>query len=364
MESSRNIKATGNAVSGRMWCFTLPADEKEGEHIKWPLATRDLPPIHWASHYAFRYMKYQVEKAPSTGKIHLQGFICLKRALRLSQMKNAYSQRAHWEKSRGTIEDNDNYVSKQDTKVCGPFELGTRPEGGTSKTRARWETVKEMVKDGSNRNQILMDMPELAPQVRGIDALIEAFKPAPEISREITVFYIYGTTGVGKTHHALKQFPDAFLLRGKYQEGKSFDMYQGEKTLILDEWSPYEWPLTLMNSILDKWKCPLICRYSNKYAMWTTVVITTNAKFEDCYTACLPAQKASFERRLTYKMELTERVDVIHWEAQPGSPDITEPVTPTTTSGDQICPECKSFITPGEGCGICESCGWSKCSKV
>lgn len=351
----------------RMWCFTLPADETKGEHLTWPMSGKDNLPIHWGSGVYFRYMKYQVERAPTTGKVHLQGYLCLKRGVRLTQLKNAYSQRAHWEKSRGTIEDNDLYVSKEDTKLCGPFELGTRPEGGASKTRARWATVQDMAKDGNTRNQILMDMPELAPQVRGIDAILEIYKPIPEVSREIKVFYLWGPTGVGKTHHALKKFPDGYLIRGKYQEGKSFDGYQLEKVLILDEWSPYEWPLTLMNSLLDKWKCPLTCRYFNKYAFWNTVVIATNAAPTECYTACLAAQKASFDRRITYKLEITERVDELIWEPQPGSPDIMvddeddETIIMGTPYIMRTCSDCNGKLVNMEGCERCINCGNSKC---
>jgi len=57
----------------RMWCFTLHADEEKGEEVAWQVDNRVNPPLHWADKKNFRYMLYQVEKAPETGKIHLQG---------------------------------------------------------------------------------------------------------------------------------------------------------------------------------------------------------------------------------------------------------------------------------------------------
>lgn len=343
----------------RRWCFTLPADEDKGEHISWAVSSRDNPPLHWGSSAHFRYCKYQVERAPTTGKIHLQGYLCLSRSLRLAQVKNAYSGRAHWERAYGTIEDNDRYVSKEETRVCGPFELGTRPEGGASKTRARWATVNEMIKDGSDRNTILQEMPELAPQVRGIDALIEANRKQPLISREVMTYYVYGPTGTGKTHHALHQFPTAYLVRGKYMEGKSFDQYQDEDTLILDEWSPLEWPLTLMNSLMDKWKCPLACRYFNKYAHWTRVIITTNFKPEECYVTVFAGQKESFKRRLTYIMNLDSRVETLEFPLRaPSSPILVD--DEDIADSEPKC-TCGGLIVFAEGCSRCLSCGDSKC---
>jgi len=245
-------------------------------------------------------------------------------------MKRHYSDRAHWEASRGTLKENEAYCTKEATRVNGPFEAGDRPEGGASKTRDRWLAVREMAVSGQTRDQILQEMPELAPQCRGIDALIESTRPPCAISRDVKVFYIYGPTGVGKTHHALTRYPNAYLVRGAYVAGKLFDQYNYETTVIFDEWSPLEWPLTAMNTLLDKWKCPLQCRYNNKYANWTTVVITSNVRPEECYTACLPLQRESFMRRLEYRMEMTSRCDALDWDLQDGvrSPDIPDAPTP------------------------------------
>lgn len=49
-----------NRIKGRMWCFTLHADEDAGEHVSWPLATVRDPPLHWADKAHFTYMMYQV----------------------------------------------------------------------------------------------------------------------------------------------------------------------------------------------------------------------------------------------------------------------------------------------------------------
>lgn len=314
----------------RMWCFTLHADEEKGEHLSWPLATLESPPINWTGLKGFRYYKYQLERAPDTGKLHLQGYLCLKKHMRLGELKRVYSSRAHWERSRGTIDENEKYCSKAESRVIGPFESGDKPEGGQQAQKRKWAEVLALAQAGQTRNEILVAMPELAPCHRGIDALIETTRPLCATSREIKVFYIYGPTGVGKTHHALTRFPNAYLVRGAYVAGKSFDQYQWEDTIILDEWCPLEWPLTLMNSLLDKWKCPLQCRYQNKYAMWNTVVITSNVPPVDCYTACLPLQRESFMRRLHYQMELKERCEALDWDLQDGvrSPDIPNAPTP------------------------------------
>jgi hypothetical protein len=319
----------------RMWCFTLHANEELGEHLAWPLATVRNPILHWAGNKVFKYCKYQVERAPDTGKIHLQGYLCLTSQLRLGELKKHYSSRAHWEKSRGSIEDNEAYCSKEESRIAGPFELGEKPKGASAAREKKWNQVSLMIQAGNTQNEILRELPSLAPSARGIAALIEAYKPVPTLERDIKVFYLYGPTGTGKTHHALHRFPGAYLIRGKYMDGKSFDLYNNELEIILDEWSPYEWPLTLMNSLLDKWKCPLSCRYQNKYAYWNVVVICSNIPPEQCYTAVAGQARGSFMRRLTHQMELTSRVEALDWEGRPQSPDLvdtTDNVNPPTIS--------------------------------
>lgn len=301
-------------TQGRIWCFTIHAAADTSDSADWPLSSVESQPLgKWPANKYFRYCCYQVEKCPRTGRIHLQGFLCLTKGVRLNDLKNHYHRSAHWERSRGTISQNRDYCTKAESRVAGPFELGDVPQSGGEQNKHKWEEVARRVKEGHSANQILMAMPSLAPCARGIDRLIEASRPSVPISRAITVFYIFGTTGVGKTHHALKRFPDAFLVRGKYMDGKSFDLYNFESTLILDEWDPYEWPLTLMNSLLDKWKCPLACRYQNKFAAWTTVVICSNIRPMDAYTASHQLQRDSFQRRLTHTIEILERIDELVW---------------------------------------------------
>lgn len=107
----------------RMWCFTLNADELEGEHITWPAATARAPPLSWNEHAVscMQYFMYQVEKAPETGKIHCQGFVCFKNPVSFRTVKDI-QPRAHWEKSKGSLAENIAYCSKEGSKICGPFD--------------------------------------------------------------------------------------------------------------------------------------------------------------------------------------------------------------------------------------------------
>lgn len=61
---------------------------------------------------------YQLEKGEN-GTEHIQGYIQSESKIRPSSLK--LPKQIHWEKSRGSQEDNINYCSKEDTRVKGPF---------------------------------------------------------------------------------------------------------------------------------------------------------------------------------------------------------------------------------------------------
>ena len=60
------------------------------------------------------------------GTPHYQGFLILKRRNRLSWLKNNFSNRAHWEKTRGSDIEAYQYCIKDDTHPPGSLQMGER----------------------------------------------------------------------------------------------------------------------------------------------------------------------------------------------------------------------------------------------
>ena len=269
--------------------FTINADEEQS--ATWPLA--DECPIEPPEGY--RYMLCQVEAAPTTGQIHLQGFIVFERNQRVGRVAAMEPFRhAHVEVMKGTVKSNEEYCSKDESRIKGPWRFGDIPVQGR---RTDWADVKEMIASGKSRKEVYTEAPHLANCCRGVETLYEHFGPTPTLTRDVRVCVLWGGTGVGKSHRARTCYPDAYVITGKYYEGKSFDQYRGETELILDEWRHGEWPLTFMNAVLDKWKLSIQCRYQNKYAMWTTVVICTNEDPTVAYS-----RDPCFQRRISERI--------------------------------------------------------------
>lgn len=110
-----------SAPQGKRWCFTIHFPSGDVAAAQAALAA--LAPPAWGD-----YGGAQIERAPSTGALHLQGFCVFPTNKRLSALKQLHST-AHWELMRGTLEQSEAYCSKDDTREPGtaPRTWGERP---------------------------------------------------------------------------------------------------------------------------------------------------------------------------------------------------------------------------------------------
>lgn len=130
-----------NAVS-RRWMFTLFG--------------RDPPAITGP----VRYGIWQLERAPSTGREHWQGFIVFDRAVTFKQCKQYVgSDQAHVQPARGTSEQCRAYCCKEETRCVEvpPIEVGSFPEDKGN--RSDLDEVLEAIKSGSTWSQLMIAFP-------------------------------------------------------------------------------------------------------------------------------------------------------------------------------------------------------------
>lgn len=81
------------------------------------------------------YVIFQKEQCPETQREHLQGYIQLSEGRTLSQFKQFIGDpRAHCEATRN-IKKSIEYCSKEETRIDGPWEFGTKPAGNIERRR-------------------------------------------------------------------------------------------------------------------------------------------------------------------------------------------------------------------------------------
>ncbi len=115
----------------------------------------------------------------------------------------------------------------------------------------------------------------------------------------LEVIFITGLTGSGKTKMAMKNKgnPDDVFLMHMGDKCKWWDGYEGEETLVLDEYAN-QIPICQLLSILDGLRKRLPIKGAYTYAAWKRVWITSNLSWKEVHSKALPVHKGSLERRI------------------------------------------------------------------
>ena len=278
--SASVARATPARSRSKAWCFTLnnPGDTV----IMWDASEMD-------------YLVYQRERG-AEGTPHLQGYVRFKVRKDLRCAKRFIDDGAHLEKARGTEQQNRDYCTKSDTRDgdnAGPYEFGEFiPDANKQGSyislsfiysplgkRSDLAEATDMIKANAPMRQVALAHPETYVRYSsGLQALRNIIAEPPR-TRDVSVCVLWGPTGTGKTHRVLTN--ESLFAEGIYtapiaSTNHPFDGYSQELTIFLDEFRWENWPAELLNKIMDKWTFQLPCRYQNKQALWTRVIICSN----------------------------------------------------------------------------------------
>jgi len=176
------------------------------------------------------YQSVGRETAPETGTPHLQGYIYFDKNKRLAAVKKLHAT-AHWEAAKGNVQQNKDYTQKD-----GNFwEVGDAPEDQRgADEKERWKRARDVAESGGD----FADIPD--------DIYLRYYRTLKEIRKDfmakapdadgVTGVWYWGPPGTGKSRKAREEFPDSYLK----MQNKWWDGYQGEESVILDDFDSKE----------------------------------------------------------------------------------------------------------------------------
>jgi len=269
---------------------------------------------------SFRGLCHQLEKCPETDRIHLQGYAEWEKPQRLSALKKL-SGRAHWEPAKGTREQCIAYCNKVQTRhsgnICDTSLQGRATQG---KRNDLLEFTLGITRGEITRDEVFSDRPDLiCKYAKGLSELFNwRARLDRQGDRELDVRVLWGDAGVGKTRYAYasSEPEDVFILNKSNSGNLWWDNYEGQRTLIIDDFYGWVEHSTLLR-ILDRYPFRLEIKGSTTWAAWKQVYITSNRHPSTWYSKSFDwTEDMALQRRLDRIFECRKSMFGSQWTCE------------------------------------------------
>ncbi len=277
-------------IQARDWAFTVNnPTQSETEFYDY---LKSLPNV--------KYFVFVKEKGHGTnnnpnGTPHYQGYIEFNQPKKFSTMKNKFSQEtigvnAHLASRKGPrikcveyVKKVGSHNNKKDTQIGKIYEFGVFSIGGKRNDLIDMVDMKEQ---GASNTQIFEAYPNsYAKHENFVNNMALEYKSKDYMKtfRLIEVIYIYGEPQVGKTRYVYQTygFENVYCNAG-YESCKWFDDYDGQDVLLLDNFKS-NLDFNFLKQIVSGQPMKIPCRYKNKPACFTKVVIVSDCPPKDQY---------------------------------------------------------------------------------
>lgn len=267
------------------WCFTLNNYTEEEESV-----------VKGVFENECKYGIYGREVGAS-GTKHLQGYCVFTRKLRCNQVRVKLGGRAHVEKTRGSPRQASDYCKKEGDYV----EVGELPSAaGKRKTRDELATEFGESVRGGRIEEFALANPGVWAWDGGRLMRNYCFGVKPVERPGISVKWIWGPPGVGKSRMAHETLKDAYI---KDPRTKWWNGYMLEKTVIIDDFGPNGIDINHLLRWFDRYKCLVEVKGDMVALLADTFIVTSNFHprdvFKDERTGIEHSQLPALMRRIT-----------------------------------------------------------------
>lgn len=260
----------------------------------------------WCAEPRIKSFQFQLEKAPSTGKLHLQGCFYCYRDTSLSIAHGFFGGLSAWIQPARNYKACWEYCQKDDTRIAGPWAHGPPPAQGHRTDLDDFIEDSERFKAGDVDMSYMRDAHRRIEcrHLRYFDRVIS--RSSQPRSAKTRVVFIFGAPGTGKTtvargiarmQYGHEPYPISLArTAGHVQFYDGYDQWSTQKAALIDEFSYHALPLREFNSLCDQG--PLKVRVHGGYVEWVCelLLITSNFSFEECYPCAQLADPSALRR--------------------------------------------------------------------
>ncbi len=283
----------------KRWCFTLNNPDNLENTFFLLIANSE----ERRKQLSVRYIVFQTEKAPTTGTIHLQGYIEFIRQVSLKNLKEHISDNASWRVcSRGTGQQNKTYCTKADTRHPGPSGEGGLMAG----TKA--DSLVCLFKNKADNPKITMaELEEEHPATvcKYYTKITKSFLRTLPKRTKCIVKLLYGKTGCGKSYYARHCYEDKSYYSvptPKFHNGRwDWPGYEGQEYLIMDEFDSSWMRVIKFKKFIDEYEFSVEVKGEDLQMKTNYIVMTTNKDpvtwYKKYMSTCNKIMRDALERR-------------------------------------------------------------------
>jgi len=213
-----------------------------------------------------------------SGTPHLQGYVSLRRRSSFNHVSSKLSSRAHITRAAGTARQNRAYCSKDGNFIEG----GVIDEGRVRKDKD--EVARSFMAAVELGDSGVADFSVSEPGAwifNGSNMLRNALSVKPPIDRpNISVRWIWGLPGVGKSRYAHDTLPNAYV---KDPRTKWWNGYLCQKDVIIDDFGPNGIDINHLLRWFDRYKCFVETKGGMVALYADTFIVTSNFQPKDIF---------------------------------------------------------------------------------
>lgn len=239
------------------------------------------------------------------------------------QVQKLYGKKFHIEPTRGSKREAEDYIYKRGKWTeKGEQVLAMALHGeikGNQGNRSDLQGVEDMINQGMTPDAIM----DTSVKLRRYEKIIKdayyrkRFKETPFV-RDVEVIWHVGLSESGKSLSAndlVQQYGEENIYFVSEYESGWIDKYNGQPILFLDELET-QIPYARLKTLIDRYKAQVHGRYTNVYALWTTLHITSIYPPEELYELLVPFGE---RKRNTYR-QMQRRITTViyHWQNSKG----------------------------------------------
>jgi hypothetical protein len=237
------------------------------------------------------YLVAQAEKCPTTGRIHVQGYVECKERWTFHRVRTEvfaeFISGASIAAARGTASQNKEYCTKEESRVQGtePVEIGD-PQGDAGDTHQVGKSLDRVfadIKAGASMETII-EKYGFGVFVRHERALKSAMCTwGARRNKMPKIVLLVGASGTGKSRWVQRTYPQRYRMTfGNGGNSAWFDGYNGEDVIELSEFRG-QLQLAFMLDLLDRYELKVQTKGGTTQCVSSTIVITSNEEPENWY---------------------------------------------------------------------------------